>query len=109
MFDANAAYIRKGKKFFVDIHNVSDRLREKGIIKGSVVYCHMLNESNENPCVDMLVKGKMLTVCGGNDEDYYDNWFVYAGKPDGSDFIHEKSRNKAMLIIAGIEQLSEVA
>jgi hypothetical protein len=96
MFDANASYIRKGRKFFVDIYYVSEKLKSKGINKGDLIYCHMLNETNEDPLVDMLVNGKMLAVCGGNSDEYISNWFVYAGRPDGTGFICEKTRLRAM-------------
>tara|TARA_R110000764_G_scaffold132941_2_gene220850 strand:+ start:3165 stop:3479 length:315 start_codon:yes stop_codon:yes gene_type:complete len=93
MFDANAAYIKKGRKFFVDIYSVSDRLKAKGINKGDLILCHMLNDDNENPCVDMMVNGKTITVCGG--DDYCDNWFVYAGSEDLTDFICKVTKNRA--------------
>jgi hypothetical protein len=96
MFDANASYIPKGRKFFVDVYCVSEKLKAKGINRGDLIYCHMLNETNKDPLVDMLVNGKMISVCGGSDDEYMDNWFVYAGKPDGTDFICKLTRLRAL-------------
>jgi hypothetical protein len=94
MFDANARYIKKGNKFFVDIHRVGTKFKEKGINQGDLIYCHMLNQSNENPCVDMLVNGRMITV--SETDECSENWFVYAGRPDGKGFICDKTKLKAM-------------
>lgn len=104
MFDANVAYIPKGRKFFVAVYTVSDLLKAKGINKGDLIFCHMLNETNQNPCVDMLINGKMLAVCASNDGDYIDNWFVYAGRPDGNGFICEKTRKRAMKMMEAIKE-----
>ena len=97
MFDANAAYIKKGVEFFVDIYSVSERLQAKGIKKGSLILCKMLNDDNDNPCVDMLIKGKFISVCAH--DDYCENWFVYAGNKNLSGFICHVAKNKAKQIL----------
>ena len=103
MFDANARHIPRGRKFFVDIYYSSDRLKARGINKGDLVYCHMLNESHENPCVDMMVEGNMISVCANSEDDQMEDWLVYAGRPDGTDFICEKTRVRAMAIMEDIK------
>ena len=95
MFDANASYMQKGREFFIDVYTVSDRLKDKGINKGDLILCKMLNDSNVNPCVDMLVNGKYIAVCASDCDDFCSNWFVYAGRKDLTGFICDVTRNKA--------------
>ena len=99
MFDANASYIPKGREFFVDVYTVSDRLKAKGINKNDLILCKMLNDSNDNPCVDMLVNGKYIAVCASDVDDFCSNWFVYAGRKDLTGFICDKSKAVAANII----------
>jgi len=101
MFDANAAHIPKGVEFFVDVYWVSERLKDKGINKDDLILCKMLNNDNENPCVDMFIDGKFIAVCAHN--DYCENWFVYAGQKDLSGFICNVTKNKAKQFLARLE------
>ena len=100
MFDANASYIPRGREFFVDAYAVSDRLKAKGINKGDLILCKMLNDSSDNPCVDMMVNGNYITVCASDDDDFCSNWFVYAGRKDLTGFICNVTKNKAKQFLA---------
>jgi hypothetical protein len=94
MFDANMSHLPKGHRFFAEVYTVSDKLKAKGINKGDLILCHMLNSGYENPCVDMLVNGKLLTV--SSHQDFCENWFVYTGNADGTGFIKDELKRKAM-------------
>lgn len=94
MFDANMSYLPKGKRFFAEVYTVSDKLQSKGINKGDLILCHMLNSDHENPCVDMLIDGKLLTI--SSHQDFTENWFVYTGNKDGTGFINDKLKKIAM-------------
>ena len=100
MFDANASYIARGREFFVDVYTVSDRLKAKGINKGDLILCKMLNDNNDNPCVDMMVNGKYIAVCASDTDDFCNNWFVYAGRKDLTGFICDVTKNKAKQFLA---------
>lgn len=107
MFDANAAYIPRGREFFIDVYTVSDRLKAKGINEGDLILCKMLNNDNENPCVDMMVNGKYITVCASGFDDYCSNWFVYAGSKDLTGFICKVTKNKAKHILSRLKEGDE--
>jgi len=79
------------------VYAVSDKLKEKGIVKGELIICHMLNSDHENPCVDMLVNDKLLTV--SSHQDFFENWFVYTGDVDGSGFIDDRLKRIAMAML----------
>ena len=103
MFDANAAYIQKGVEFFVDIYSVSDRIKAKGINRGDLILCKMLNDDNKSPCVDMMINGKYVTVCANGSEEYMSNWFVYAGTKELTGFICDVTKNKARQFLSRIK------
>ena len=102
MFDANMRYIPKGKRFFAEVSSIAENgsLYGLGLRQGDVVFCHMLNQTPDNPMVDMLIGGRKITVsdigCG------YD-WIVYAGNADGkSDFIDDKVKAKANQVLSDL-------
>ncbi len=83
------AYLPKGYKFFAQVGGVRGQLHKLGLRCGDQVQCHMLNEGSKNPCVDLLINGKVTTVQnykkGGG---HYDR-LVFSGKVDGTGFIDE--------------------
>ena len=97
MFDANMRHLPKGRRFFAEVFSVSPTLKGKGLNLNDLVLCHMLNSNDANPCVDMMIKGKVITV--SSDNDFYGNWFVYAGNIDGTGFIDEELKRIAMNIV----------
>ena len=62
MFDANMKYLPKGWKFFAEVSGAKGALANLGLKCGDIVQCHMLNESENNPCVDLLINGKITTI-----------------------------------------------
>ena len=97
MFDANMRHLPKGHKFFAKMWGVSDKIKSMGVNVDDLVICHMLNDGNDNPCVDMMINKGLFTI--SSDKDFYDNWFVYEGNLDGTGFICEKSKSKAMKML----------
>jgi hypothetical protein len=83
-----------------NVYTVSDRLKAKGINKGDLILCKMLNNSSDNPCVDMMINGKYITVCANDTNDFCSNWFVYAGTKDLTGFICDVTKNKAKQFLA---------
>lgn len=96
------SYLPKGHRFFAEVYTISDKLKDKGINKGDLILCHMLNEGGENPCVDMLVKGELVTV--ESHQDFSDNWFVYSGNKDLTGFICHAKKNKAKQMLNQLAQ-----
>lgn len=94
MFDANMRYLPRGRRFFAEVYTVSEKLKSEGINTGDLILCHMLNSGHEEPCVDVLVNDKLLTI--SSHKNFTDNWFVYAGNQDGPGFINDKLKQKAM-------------
>lgn len=102
MFDANMRYIKKGKKFFAEILAIDEtgKLYNLGLRQGDAVMCHMLNEGNINPMVDMLINGRRVVVASDQGDFDWIEWIVYAGNADGkTDFICDKVKAKANHIL----------
>ena len=102
MFDANMRGIPKGRKFFAEVYSTNKKLKNLGVSSGDLIYCHMLNSNNENPCVDMMIGGHLTAVA--NDTDFDEKWLVYAGNADGTSFICDKLKVRASKIL---RQLSD--
>ena len=92
MFDANMKYLPKGWKFFAEVSGAKGALANLGLKCGDIVQCHMLNESENNPCVDLLINGKITTIQNyKKGHGWYDR-LVYSGNLDGSGFIEEEQQ-----------------
>ena len=98
MFDANMSYLPKGARFFATVHKMKSTLKSIGAKTGDVVFCHMLNETHDNPCVDIYVNGQWRVISGHR--DFTESGFVYAGNADGSGFIDKQVREKAMAVLS---------
>ena len=97
MFDANMRYLPKGLKFFAKVWGVSQSLKDLGVKVDDILMCHMLNDGHDNPCVDITIKGRIISL--DSDTDFYDNWLVYEGCQDGTGFIDKESKQIAMKLI----------
>lgn len=99
MFDANMRYIGSGNRFFAELTSLDEEDKTgHGLRRHDVVLCYMVTQGHENPTVIMMVDGKHLPV-SCNDSGH--SWFVYAGRPNGSGFIHKKVKAKALKILGG--------
>ena len=98
MFDANMRYIKRGERFFAEVGSIdkNDKLYAFGLRAGDVVMCHMLNDSPDNPLVDIIICGKIRTTSDSN----YNTWIRYAGNIDGkSGFIKNDVKAKANKVL----------
>ena len=91
MFDANLRWLPRGMEFFAKVHYVEDN--DLGLVNDQLIFCKMLEESEENPRVEMfLPTGNIITRC----EDLHYTWIVYEGAADGTGFIDEASKWECM-------------
>lgn len=105
MFDANAAHIPVGQKFFAEVHSTNDELLEYGIKRGDIILCeHVLKEGvRERDNVDTFI------WTNTSEEGFHFNskasegwcWLVYSGRPNGKGFICEEWKQKALDFLGG--------
>ncbi len=99
MFDANMRYIKSGSRFFAELISQDEKDSSgHGLKRNDVVSCYMTTDSHENPTVIMMTKGDHIAVSCAESKF---SWFVYAGRPNGTGFIHEKVKVKAKAILGG--------
>lgn len=104
MFDANMRYLPKGLKFFCKVHYCSNsELSARGVNKGDILECEMIDDCHDNPRVLFKIKNGELTIkyTGKADDDFFETLCVYEGKLDLSGFICDKSKAVARSIISG--------
>lgn len=99
MLDANARYIPKGKKFFVEGYVGDDSILYRlGFKSGDYALCKMLDDTNDSPRISIKIKGKVYVVRASYDEDTF---LTYEGRPDGGGFICDKSKAACEKLIGG--------
>ena len=96
MFDSNMRHLPKGMIFFAEIHSIvsGSKLYDLGYTVGDVILCKMISKGHDNPAI--LVDGVQITS--------NESWFitvVYSGNSDGSGFIDDMSKEKALRIAGG--------
>lgn len=101
MFDANLRFLPLGTEFFAEVYYCEGSVLDKklGLKQNDVIRCKIIDECDDHPNVEITHKGKTITV--GYHEDFYEKLVVYAGKLDGTDFIKDSTRNKALGILGG--------
>ena len=98
MLDANARYIRKGVKFFVEGYvDKNSVLVKLGVKTGQPYLCKMMDNSNDEPRFSIKVNGKVHVV---NYECDY-SFLVYQGVPSGNGFICDESKAACEKLIGG--------
>ena len=101
MMDANLRYLPKGRKFFAEVCQCDEdsELYEFGARQGDIILCEMLDEGNEDPDVRVVIgpHEDRLTIC--DSEDFDKVWLVYEGNQDGTGFLSDKRRDKAMALL----------
>ena len=105
MFDANAAHIDIGELFFAEVHLADSQLSNAGIKFGDIILCSHVKKSDGRPVENLLSKIWKNNECdpiewapkGVNDW----SWVVYSGRPDGTGFISEEWRKKALDFLGG--------
>ena len=99
MFDANARHLPKGYKFFSVAHWIQkhDYAYNLGIRQDDVLICHMLNECDRDPIVDVTINGKVVSILSSRLG--FCTLLEYAGSLNGEDFICESTRKRAMKLL----------
>lgn len=109
MFDANARYLPDGKLFFAECHGVNpkNKVMTDLLRKGENYLCRKMGE-DPNKCqfiiyLDNSRKGWYLFDMDFDNEDDFDFYslFVYSGCPDGTGFISEEWKQKALDFLGG--------
>ena len=97
MFDANMRYLPKGLEFFAEAWSIDKegKLHELGYKDGDLILCKMMSKGHINPAI--MVDGIQVT----NNEGFYDTTLIYTGCADGSGFIDDTVRNKALQVLDG--------
>lgn len=112
MFDANAAGIPIGEKFFAEVHSVNAKLCGFGIVKGDIVLCEHVTKKHdkfsENPTHTKIWTQQDKEV---THYDYYENVvttygsLVYSGRPNGEGFMDtyegRRYKQKALTFMNG--------
>lgn len=103
MFDANAAHIQVGQKFFAEVHATDEVLDKLGVKAGSIVLVE--HEKKEGHKLRHNV-GSWLWLSRDAEPVYYNpkdaeefGWLVYSGRPNGNGFINDKWKAKALEFI----------
>jgi len=106
MFDANAAHIPIGEKFFAEVHETNLQLRQMGIEVDDIVLCqHVKKSGHRSRTIDHT-----LIWINFNEEPvgYYDSakgdewaWLVYSGRMDGTGFICDGWKLAALEFLGG--------
>tara|TARA_Y100001956_G_C4102908_1_gene178536 strand:- start:170 stop:511 length:342 start_codon:yes stop_codon:yes gene_type:complete len=109
MFDANAVGIPVGKKFFAEVHSVNAELAKMGIIKGDIILCEHIEKVKSGKWCEETVNTKIWTKQDKDSGHYfYDDskesgygLLVYSGCPDGTGFINDAWKQKALDFLGG--------
>lgn len=110
MFDANAVGVEVGKKFFAEVHSVNAELCKMGIVRGDIILCEYVKKITSGKWCEDATNTKIWT-----EQDkylghyYYDDssseldygLMVYSGCPDGTGFISDKWKQKALDFLGG--------
>lgn len=109
MFDANAAHIPVGVKFFAQVDSVNAELCKLGIIRGDIVLCEHVEKESSGRFIKDPTNTKVWTKQDKNHGhyDYNDKsagiygWLKYSGCPDGTGFINSEWKQKALDFLGG--------
>ncbi|CAH9013711.1 conserved hypothetical protein [Vibrio phage 277E43-1] len=110
MFDANARHIPEGKKFFVECHSLdpdNELFLDSFLEVGGSYLCKKIGD-NPYDCKFRIYKDRkelqyLQIVVDFEDEDNFDDYslFVYSGNTDGTGFINDKWKQKALEFLGG--------
>jgi len=112
MFDANATGISVGIRFFAEVHSVNAELAKMGIIKGDIILCeHIPRIKSSGDWCENSVYTKIWTKQDKDSGHYFYadcceksgyGLLVYSGLPDGTEFINEEWKQKALDFLGGV-------
>lgn len=105
MFDANAAHIKEGELFFAEVHGADSQLLSAGIHNGDIIMVSHVAKSLGRPRDNLLSKIWKSKECDpiewtSNGSREF-SWMVYSGRPDGTGFINDQWKAKALAFMGG--------
>ena len=109
MFDANARHLPDGKLFFAECHSIDpeSKVMTKLLKEGKNYLCEKLGD-NPYDCrfrifLNSTKKDYITIGVDFEDEENFDDYslFVYSGRPDGTGFIDEEWKQKALDFLGG--------
>lgn len=108
MFDANARHLPDGELFFVECHSINpdNILMGKSLEQGKNYLCKKVGD-NPDKCefhiyIDNTVEDYYRFVMDFDTDDFdFYSLFVYSGCPNGTDFISEEWKQKALDFLEG--------
>ncbi len=109
MFDANARYLPDGKLFFAECHSIDpdSHILNKLLEVGKNYLCEKIGDNPHKYKFRIFLnstKKDYITIgVDFNDEENFDDYslFVYSGCPDGTGFISEEWKQKALDFLGG--------
>lgn len=109
MFDANASHLPDGKLFFAECHGIDPKnpVLVKLLTEGKNYLCEKVGD-NPHDCKFRIFlnssKRDWITLAEDfHNEDAFDDFsfFVYSGCPDGTGFINDEWKQKALDFLGG--------
>lgn len=99
MFDANLRGLPKGREFFAKVHWCEEgcSLYQVGMRKGDLFRCKMLSDCEEDPEVVFYFGNGVFET--SDSKSGKNSFLIYEGNIDGTGFIDEESRVKAMKML----------
>lgn len=103
MFDVNVRHLPKGRLFFAEAHYIKpgSYLSDRGFKSGDVIFCEMMTEGSEDVDVQVHNFGSGVMYLTKSNCKQDDGWLVFAGSADGTGFIDDKVKEKALTCIGG--------
>ena len=109
MFDANARHLPNGLLFFAECHNLNpESMTLRKLLKeGNIYLCEKVGD-NPYKCEIKIylnsTRKDYITVKIDHDDESTFDWyslFVYSGRPDGTGFIDNEWKQKALAFLGG--------
>jgi hypothetical protein len=109
MFDANARHLPDGRLFFAECHSIDPErcILSESLKEGNIYLCEKMG-NNPYQCTVIIylnsTKKDSITVgIDFEDEESFDDYslFVYSGCPDGTGFICDEWKAKALDFLGG--------
>lgn len=111
MFDANAAHMPCGVLFFTEVLSTNKTLESWGLSVGDIILCSHITKNKGSICYQPKETEIQLSLCNKkvyNDEESDKggkptswSWLKYSGRPDGSGFIDDRWKAKALEFLGG--------
>jgi hypothetical protein len=104
-FDANADWIECGEDFFAEVHHTEGFLEQVGLKSGDIVLCQHVEKlrssvrRNVKTLIFKDLKSCPIIVTPAQDHEW--SMLVFSGRPDGTGFINDEWKQKALNFLGG--------